>query len=157
MKQIKLTGKYGVGKYALVDNEDFDFLDQYWWCLNKKEDGRFYVVSKINGKMIKMHRLILNAKKNQILDHKNGDGLDNRRENLRFCTQSENCLNKKRSKNKIVPFKGVHPSGSSINPWLATIIYKGKRNYLGCFPTPELAHNAYKNKAKELAGEFAHD
>lgn len=92
----------------------------------------------------------------QIVDHASRDTLDNRRENLRAATYESNSWNKSKSKLCKSPYKGVTKKpGCPNNPWRARITYKGKQIYLGLHATPELARDAYLEKAKELFGEFA--
>lgn len=101
-----------------------------------------------------MHRLIMEAKQQQKVDHINGDGLDNRKENLRFATTSENAMNKCSTKNKSSSYKGVSWY-KRYKKWQAQIKFKGKSIYIGIFDTEIEAAKAYDNKAKELFGEFA--
>jgi hypothetical protein len=87
-----------------------------------------------------------------VVDHKNGDTLDNRQENLRVITRGDNTLNQGMSKNNTSGFKGVRREG---NVWSAQVKRKGVYFYLGCFKTKEEAARAYDRKAIELFGEFA--
>ena len=85
-QQIPLTQ----GMYTLVDDEDFEWLNQYKWHLSP-ERGNCYAVGWVNGKMVRMHHLLLPGAK--LIDHINGLGTDNRRVNLREVTASQNMLN----------------------------------------------------------------
>jgi hypothetical protein len=85
------------GQVALIDDEDYNLVSNYNWYANK--DGRtFYAATKIRQKgkrtTISMHRIIMGAKIGQQIDHTNGNGCDNRKENLRFCTNSQNQQNR---------------------------------------------------------------
>jgi len=152
MKHIILSQ----GKYALVDDEDFEFLNQWKWCAHK--DGKiFYVIRGIRvgkkTKTILMHRVIMNPFPNQEVDHINGNGLDNQRLNLRICNHAENSRNSKGwNSTDAHPFKGVFREG---NKWRAIIKFQYKSIYLGRFDIKEDAALAYDKKARELFGEFA--
>ena len=82
MKKIKLTQN----KYTLVDDEDFDYLNQFNWCAHK-EKYNFYAVRTDNKlkKCIRIHRVIMNCPDSKFIDHKDGNGLNNQKENLRLC------------------------------------------------------------------------
>ena len=99
MKEIPLTG----GNFAIVDDEDHERVSKNKWQLNSRhgvKDPIFYARAKINTKIVQMHRVILNAKNGQYIDHINGNGLDNRKCNLRFATRSQNLMNQKPQKYK---------------------------------------------------------
>lgn len=102
MKQIPLTQ----GQFALVDDEDFDFLMQWRWYYSKSNcDNTGYAVRYENGKGIRMHRVVMNTPANLVVDHINHNGIDNQKHNLRNCTNTENAHNlrhDKRSKRVIV-------------------------------------------------------
>ena len=122
------------------------------WNKNGKRYRRYY-----------LSRLLMGDPKGMLVDHINGDTMDNRRSNLRVCSKGENGRNRKtQSKNNTSGFKGVSYIGKGpdmINelsrPWQAYINYNKKRYYLGRFVTPEEAARAYDAKALELHGEFA--
>lgn len=151
MKQIKLTQ----GKFALVDDADFEWLNQWkWYC--EPHGKTFYAVRRsfIDGKKqtIRMHRLIMNAPDNMLVDHKMGNGLDNRRSELRLCTDTQNKYNRGKSKNK-TGFKGAYWQ-KQIGRWYSRIRVNGKDKYLGTFSTAEQAAEAYKIAAIKYHGEF---
>lgn len=158
MKKIYLTQ----GKCAVVDDDDFDFLNKFKWHAFRHRKvfyaARTVNLSKTDKKRILMHRQItgLNDKVQQV-DHINGDGLDNRKENLRIATNSQNQANKKVSKNNKTGLKGVSPiyTKGYFCGYKAQISHQNKVIYLGCFPTPEDAHEVYKQAAKKYHGEFA--
>lgn len=93
----------------------------------------------------------MNATKEQLIDHINGDSLDNRRSNLRYCTYSQNLMNTHKVRSAS-GYKGVYRHRKR---WYAHITLNGRRFYLGLFKTPQDAAHAYNAKAKELFGEFA--
>ena len=101
MKYIPLTQ----GKLAIVDDEDFEWLSQWKWHFNRKK----YAARTINhsGKLY-MHQVILNTPKGMLSDHRNGNGLDNRRKNLRACNVQQNKANSRLPKNNTSGFKGVY-------------------------------------------------
>lgn len=96
-EKIELSGKNGVGKFALVSACDYDELSKFKWFLNRGYVVNIKHIKKDNGsrttKTVYMHRVIMNAPDDMEVDHKNHNKLDNRRENLRICTRSENQLN----------------------------------------------------------------
>lgn len=101
-----------------------------------------------------IHRYIMNAPRHLHVDHINGDRLDNRRENLRVCTQHQNNMSGSRKKNSKSLFKGVSPCHSN-NKWRSTVTFNYKQHHAGYFQTEEEAAKAYDKKALELFGEFA--
>lgn len=161
MREIVLTTKRkdspNYMKYvAIVDDEDYDNVSQYNWSV------RFISVNKyphttIKGKNVLMHQLIMKSLKYQIVDHKDGDGLNNQRSNLRFCTTTENNRNRKpRGSSKYV---GVSITTRKYDCdkfyWLAQIAINGVRKNLGRFKIEEDAARAYDDAAKIYYGEFA--
>ena len=147
------------GKVAIVDDQDGPLVMRYRWyaILNK---GTWYArtsLPRVDGiqKHVSMHRLILNATPGQQVDHRDGDGLNNRRCNLRRATQSENNFNRRRLRQvKTSKFKGVcfRPQ---LNKWYAQIAKHGRVIYLGVFTHEEDAAQAYDGAAATLFGEFA--
>jgi hypothetical protein len=146
MKTIELTQ----GKYAMVSDADYDYLNQWKWfavyC-----DG-WYAARKEGTHTIYMHRQIMSAPRRMQVDHKNGDGLDNRRVNLRVCVIAENQRNSRRRRDNRTGYKGVSPYRGKYR---AQIQVNGKNIYLGCFPTPERAAIAYDLAAETHYGMFA--
>ena len=146
------------GKTALIDVEDYELVSQYKWH-TKEDDDRLYALHTINlsnGRVtgISMHRLILNAKNGEKVDHINGNGLNNRRCNLRIVTDSQNSMNRRKYKNSTSKYKGVSWY-KRYNKWLSCIESNKKNLTLGYFLKEEDAARAYDKKAKELFGEYA--
>jgi hypothetical protein len=147
------------GKYAIVDDEDYMFLNKWKWCAHKKEELWYVERSTgIDGKYYTtyIHHLILGlpSKKEIIIDHINGDGLDNRKENLRICRNGQNQLNRKVNKNKITSkCRGVSFDKRS-GFYRARITHKGQYYNLGIYKDEQDASDAYEKKAHELFGEF---
>ena len=102
MKKIKLTN---CNKYTLVDAIDYDRVDRFKWHLNDKGYACQTAYSP-KGERIKLHRLVMDFPKGKTVDHKNGNKLDNRKKNLRVCSQAQNCFNS-RKKSGTNPYKGV--------------------------------------------------
>lgn len=152
--QIPLTK----GKFAIVDAEDYEQLSQWKW--NYHRDGYAIRTFYVDGKKVtkSMHHQIALPPPGLQIDHKNLDGLDNRRDNLRVATRSQQRSNQKRFKSKVgSQYKGVHPNDSRYKkPWRALIMCQGKHFSLGNFYAEEEAAKAYDAKAKELFGEFAY-
>jgi hypothetical protein len=142
------------GLHAIVDAEDYKWLSQYkWYAGRPNRAGR--VDARRNtkgGGIMLMHRQIMQAPKGMVVDHINGNSLDNRRCNLRICTQMENTQNSRRHKGARSRFKGVYPIGDK---WYARIKYKGQMYHLGTFDDQVEAAKVRDRKALELAGEFA--
>jgi hypothetical protein len=151
IRLIPLTQNFN----AIVDAADYDWLNQWNWCVKWSVD-RFYVCRRgEDGKIIKMHRFILGVKKGEYVDHRSGDPLDNRRANIRKCTLSENNCNRAMSRKNTSGFTGVWFE-KRRNKWIAEICHShGKKVYLGQFDSPEEAAKAHDEAAKQLHGEFA--
>jgi hypothetical protein len=144
------------GKAAFVSEEDYQTLSQHRWIARKSTtDRKWYAVRIIreNGRQVGvryMHREIMKAPRGILVDHINGDGLDNRRDNLRFATHTQNnAAAKPRNGKKL---KGV---SLSRGKWQAEIAVHGRRIYLGRFDSQLDAILAYNNAATELHGDFA--
>lgn len=163
MKKIKLGES---GKYALVDDADYEWLNQWTWFWSAG-----YAVRKTprpEQKQFIMHRVIMNAPKSTqiVVDHINCNGLDNRRSNLRFANRSQNRANGVSPRiKKTSLFKGVslnkiktlsrYKKWYTYYYWKAEITCNGKNYFLGRFKSETEAAKAYDKKAKELFGEFA--
>ena len=150
------------GKYAIVDQQDYERLAKYKWhaarhgrsCYAQRGTG-----SAKSGKrkkhLVMMHREIMNVGEDKLIDHKNHNGLDNRRANLRIATWEENCWNKRKTKAHGSPqYKGVMWD-KRRGKWQAQIGYKGMKIFIGYFDNEKEAAMAYDTKAKELFGEYA--
>jgi len=142
------------GKFAIVDAEDYDWLSQYKWCA-AKDRYTFYAHRGSSGTTVTMHRVIMRAPKGVMCDHINHNGLDNRKSNLRLCTNAQNQYNKSPKKGCASRYKGV-VWRRDCKKWRARIGFKRKRIHLGDFDDQMDAAMAYDDKAVELFGEFAY-
>lgn len=126
------------GKTALIDAADYTLLKGRRWSARNNKNN-WYAVSRTGGTHISMHRLLLPTKSPKIVDHKNGNGLDNRRSNLREATHSDNRHNARKKRGSSSLLAGVH----YVKPWWAQIQIHGKRIGLGRFATEQEAHEAF--------------
>jgi hypothetical protein len=145
---------------AIVDADDYEWLNQFNWCAYHTRN-KWYAVRRQAKMTIPMHREILNNCQGEI-DHKDGNGLNNTKSNLRICTHAQNQANQRLQRGRI--FKGICYTpitrcgkyvGRRTKPWLAVIKLNQKQKHLGYFATQEEAARAYDKAAKELFGEFA--
>lgn len=150
MKNIPLTQ----GKFAIVDDEDFERLNKFKWCCSSKG----YAVRnarKADGRTgtIAMHREIILTPIGLDTDHRNRNRLDNRRSNLRNAKHSENLWNAKPHRDNQSGLKGVGIIKGKY--FKAEIQTDGNKQYLGLFKTASEAHAAYCSAAARLHGAFA--
>ncbi len=147
MKRIPLTRN----KHALIDDEDFELINQYkWYAMHPGRNNYYAVVDiRVNGQRITilMHRLVMNPQKNQEIDHINGNGLDNRKGNLRFCTHQQNLRNQTPRKNCSSKYRGVSWSKAG-KKWRAYITYNSRQVHLGYFFSEIEATKTYDKKRK---------
>mgnify|MGYP001561659861 CR=1 FL=1 len=153
MKEIPLTQ----GKVAIVDDSDFERLSQFKWHAQKS--GNTFYADRYNlydkPRAIRMHREIMNAPKGTQVDHKNGNGLDNRKGNLRLATHQQNMFNQVKSRNdNKLGIKGVHWSKAK-KKFVAQIKANGKKIHLGYFNVMGDADSAYRKAEEKYFGEFA--
>lgn len=162
MKKIPLSGKLGIGKFTIVDDNDFEKYSKRKWHWGKEGYAASYNPKFGDGRRVEMlHRLIMNLKKGELGDHKDGNRLNNRRNNLRKCTKQQNGMNRRKSIGKSSKYKGVCYTisvykGKPYPPfWRSVIMLNNKYISLGNFKTEIEAAKAYDKKAKELFGVFA--
>lgn len=151
MKIIELTQ----GRLALVDDEDYDFLMQWrWYAANYH--NYYYAVTEKKGIQMKMHRLILNPPPHLKIDHKDNNGLNNQRSNLRLCTSSQNSMNTKKCIDGRSRYKGVWLVNEQGKARIrAAIRVNGILISLGSHKTEIEAAMAYNNAASLFFGPFA--
>lgn len=159
MKEIPLSQ----GKVALVSDEDYDHLCQYRWCAHRGGPRSSAYAVRNTGKWphrthTQMHRVIAERMGLEIagleVDHINGDGLDNRRSNLRVATAAENRRNRRRSSNNSSGYKGVS-FNRHARKWAAHIGTGGAFLHLGYFVSKEDAAREYDSAARKYFGAFA--
>lgn len=155
MKKIPLSQ----GKFALVDDADFDFLSQWKWYVNY--DGYavrselFYKVDgKKSSKTIRMHRVILNTPVDLLTDHIDMNRLNNQRSNIRVATRAQNSMNVRSHKGSTSKFKGVDWS-KKAKKWRAQLGIGKTKKFLGYFVTEDDAARAYNAEIKIHHGDFA--
>ncbi len=149
-KEIKLTH----GAVTQVDDEDYNFLMQFKWHLTNCGYAvrRSPRVNGALGRMILMHRVILNAPENLTVDHIDGNPLNNTRANIRLAEHWQNMLNKKVRKDSRTGIKGVQKHGNKYRVYVGL---RGIRHLIGSFDSIEEASAAYQSAALRLHGEFA--
>lgn len=145
------------GSEVYFDDEDLALVTNYNWYAHTDASGKKYAYANqyqgnYKNAIVKMHRLIMDT--DEGLDHKNRNGLDNRRENLRIASKSQNGCNRGPQRNNTSGFKGVTFHKKS-GKWMARITIEGKTHYLGLFLSKEGAAIAYDDAAKRYHGEFA--
>jgi hypothetical protein len=144
MKKINLTR----GKVAMVDDADYDWLSEYKWHFKASA-----AYTKIKKKTISMHRLIMNAPEGMEVDHINHNRFDNRRENLRLCTKSQNQWNGILRKDNTSGYRGVsYVKRDKV--WQAYIRIFGKGLHLGTYKTKSEAIKVRKIAEEKYFGEF---
>lgn len=157
MRKIQLTQSY----VALVDDEDYSFVNQFKWYakIAHHKDGRIKNIYAIrnrlkNQKATSLHRLVLGIDDPQIqVDHKDHNGLNCQKHNLRRASNTQNQANARKRKGTASKFKGVSLIQKS---WRATIRVNKKPVHLGRFESEEQAAKAYDVEARKIYGEFAH-
>ena len=156
VKKIYFKGKNGEGKHALVDSEDFQYLNQFNWFLHHSGAVvRNKRVSLNKYKSLQMHREIMGASDGKEIDHINYNRRDNRKNNLRICNRSQNARNQKLRVDNSSGYKGVYWNKEK-GLWQAQMRNENKKmSYLGRFKTKEEAALAYNISVIKVAGEFA--
>lgn len=154
MKKIIINSKkHGVHE-VLLDDEDYDSISKYKWYVIKNKNT-FYAQRNEKKTVIKMHRQILKIRNSYLVDHKDHNGLNNQKYNLRECTTKQNNMNK-------LPYGKINISGVDIrnnkngNSYRVRIVVNGKRIYLGTYKTLDVALNIRNENAIKYHGEFAY-
>jgi hypothetical protein len=147
------------GVVILVDEDDLERLSKFRWFTYKGKTNRTAYAARSDyttgsRRQISMHRYILGASTHEEVDHINGDGLDNRKQNLRVCSTKENNRNKPRPKNNTTGYKGVSYHARDL-VYCAYIRVDRKLKHLGSFKTAEDAALAYNKAALKYFGDFA--
>ncbi len=141
------------GKIAQIDDADWALVSQYKWHAARWKEGNrewWYALTNIGGRKVRMHHLLTGK---NLVDHRDGDGLNNRRENLRPCTQAQNMANTS-SRGGTSRHKGVSWR-SGKNKWGVAFSWEGRTHFVGYFHDESVAALAYNEAILPLAGEFA--
>lgn len=156
MAELVLTKGYR----ATIDDEDLPLLSRWKWSALLGRDGRVYAKRNDRGTIILLHRFLLGVTDPaQRVDHRDNDGLNNHRSNIRVCTQAQNLGNQRPQRRaKASRFKGVswHKQKYGRSRWTAYIHYDKRRHFIGLFDSEEDAARAYDDAAREHFGEFAY-
>lgn len=152
MKEIKITRN----RVALVDDEDYGYLNQHKWTAQRNRNGGvYYAVRRIGNKHISMHRVIMKITDPKIfVDHIDHEGLNNRKYNLRLCSNSDNKKNVRSRIGSTSKYLGVNWH-KPLNKWRAGIKFNGKNIHLGYSHDEKEAALLYNKFAKKYHGEFA--
>jgi hypothetical protein len=148
------------GKFAIVDPEDYERLSKYRWHLSKSATNSYAArLQRVRPggprRKIWMHREVIDIPEHMLCDHISGNGLDNRKANLRPATVSQNLCNRQKTRSKTCSkYKGLEWDKIQ-RKWKARIHYNGQKIYLGSFAREIDAAKAYDDKAAVLFGEFA--
>lgn len=143
------------GYFTILDDEDYEKLRWFTWRIyrkNYKGSWLCYVGRREKGKMELMHRIILQPEPGLVVDHINGNGLDNRRSNIRICTQSQNMKNRKVTRRSNSGYHGVRRCRGR---WLASIKIDGRNTRIGWFDDPMQAAKAFDDSATKHFGQYA--
>jgi hypothetical protein len=159
MKLVPLGGKLGAGKFAKVDDEQYQKVMIKKWIVDKKGYVRSTEqIGWLNGKQknrsILLHRFVYGARPGLNLDHQNGNKFDCRRENLRPASYSENNVNRRKQQGCTSRYKGVYWD-KQRRKWHVRIGWSGKTLYIGHFDEERYAGMAYDIAALDIHGRFA--
>jgi hypothetical protein len=159
--KVLLSNKSGV---VVVDDEDFEIANKWKWSIRinptsgKKYAVRMTSLGVVNGKRkrgrMSLHRFLMRPPKDRVIDHIDGNPLNNQRNNLRICTQQQNLWNSRRFKKGTSSFKGVSKH-KRTGRWRSHIHLNDKQIHLGYFSTEKLAAYFYNKAAVSLFGEYA--
>lgn len=143
------------GHIILLDAEDVHKVNNVYWYV----DDCGYARALLDGKHIRMHRLLLDIPFGMVVDHISGNTLDNRKSNLRLCTPHQNAFNSKLRKDNQSGYKGVclYRSRRGTVRYVASIGYNGKRICLGTYDSLEQAASVRESAERELYGEYSRE
>ena len=153
MREIKLSQ----GMSTMVDIEDFEYLNQFTWCAVKPDKIWYAIRSERLANKMKthyMHRVVMDAKKGELVDHFDSNGLNNCKINLRICTHAQNIANSRKRKNTTSKYKGVSYYKPS-DKWVAHICIDKKVKFLGYYLTEIEGAIIYNLTARRYKGKFA--
>jgi len=148
----------GQGKWTLLDVKDYYRLRIFKWVVYGNGTNlyaiRLQFTDSNKTSTVYMHREIMNPPAGLVVDHRNCDGLDNRKDNLRFATHAQNTRNRRKKKNGSSQFLGVY-FNKEKSTWDSQIMHNGKKIWVGRFQTQIDAAKAYDEAARKYHGEFA--
>jgi hypothetical protein len=160
MKTLKIKDNYEI----LLDDEDFELYSKFNWYLSRGRttvyagrDVRYGPRKENKKRRILLHREIMNASEHEYVDHINGNGLDNRKSNLRKCSNADNLKNRSSTKNNKLGLKGISLDKrlNLSKRFKVAITYNGIYKFIGRFETKEEAIAAYNEAAIKYHGDFA--
>ena len=151
--EIYITKKNGDKFTLLIDLEDLEKVKRYTWCVTQKKK-RLYALCRTKSQIVYIHQYILNYDNPLTCDHINLNGLDNRKSNLRICTNGENNRNKPLQKNNTSGVTGIYFHKKNKN-WIVQINVNGKPKNFGSFLNKEEAIKKREQLKKEYHGEYA--
>lgn len=169
MKHVRAArvplGRNGRFGYALIDAKDLERVQSHTWHRRRQRrpNGKVYYYAFARrehtrcSSVVTMHQLLLGLRRLEV-DHHNGNGLDNRRRNLRPATHRQNAANRTKHLNNTTGFKGVavvRDRKWRVYRWKAHICHAYKKEHLGCYRSPKMAARAYDRAARHYFGEFA--
>lgn len=152
-----LSKEFGIGYTTntnvefFFDLDDYEIIKNYTWL----ENDQGYIVSFIDGKLVRMHRLIMKPDTDELIDHKNCKRFDNQKQNLRIATQQLNGINRGANKNNTLGIKGVFFDKKS-QKYVAKIMVNGESIILGYYENLEEARDIREKTEKDIFGEFAY-
>lgn len=155
--KFDLSGQFGIGyatntgKKFIFDKDDFDLLKGHAWF----ENDQGYIMTSLGKRSMRMHRMLVNCKDGDIIDHRNRNRVDNRRCNLRVATRQLNGMNRGANKNSRTGVKGVGFDTRSKR-YIARMVVDGMSIHLGTFRTQEEAQKARQTAEERCFGEFAY-
>lgn len=140
-----------LGYSSIIDAEDAERVGAYNWAVTVQPGGA-RATRKFRGHMTPLHRFIMRAAPGVVVDHINGDTLDNRKANLRICTHKQNMWNRRRRKDRALP-TGIHLTKAGT--YLVKLTHEGRRIYIGCYKTLDAAKEARRKADLKYRGEFS--
>lgn len=150
------------GTVSVVDASDYEWLNQWKWSLairKSERQTRYYafrnVRTNVGSTVLYMHRALLNAPRGVLIDHRDGNGLNNQHYNLRLCNKTQNAANSKKQPGRTSRHKGVCWN-KVVGKWAAYIKCGDKHLCLGFFDSEDFSAITYANEASKMFGEFAH-
>lgn len=142
------------GQWSWIDEEDYPSVSRFKWCANEKECGT-YAVTYVRGYgYLTLHSFLMQPPPGKVVDHIDGDSLNNRRSNLRVVTQSQNLMNKRVRRNTVLRFKGVNWD-KSRGKWMVKVQKEREVIWIGRFDDEIDAALAYNEAARIHFGEYA--